>query len=225
MAKINGLEVKSVKTFQGHDQILLYEGKLYLEGKNIGRFKENYIAGPMDIDLLPELDSAKLNDRIVELNQGISDPWKTTVEDLCPWGENLKQHCLELVIMNIINLKKWEREYQKCHKKYGEITFVVGTDGYHEYFACFNGTDKKGCIEMCENKGWQFYRNNQTSYHAFSSIEDFQYFTPVTIHDIYRSDEEIRKLKEIKGYMPRLVKCKNGNFKMRADICKQQERN
>ena len=141
MAKINGLEVKSVKAFQGHDEILLYEGMLYLEGKNIGKFRENYMAGPMEVELLPELDIKKLNDRIVELNQGLSDPWKTTTNDLCPWGENLKQHCLELMIMNIIDLKNWEREYQKCHKKYGEITFVVGTDGYHEYFACFKGKD------------------------------------------------------------------------------------
>lgn len=224
MAKINGLEVKSVKAFQGHDEILLYEGMLYLEGKNIGKFRENYMAGPMEVELLPELDIKKLNDRIVELNQGLSDPWKTTTNDLCPWGENLKQHCLELMIMNIIDLKNWEREYQKCHKKYGEITFVVGTDGYHEYFACFKGKDKEGCIEICKNKEWQFYINNQPAYHAFCSIKDFQYFIPVTIDDIYRSDEEISKLKEKRNYIPKLVKGKDGKYKMKTEKSKKQER-
>lgn len=208
MSKINGLEVKSLKSFTGHEEELLYRGTLYLQGKKIGEFREDFMSGPMDITLLPELDYQKLNNKIVELNKGLPDPWHTEEEDekdLCPWGEKLKDFCLELMIHRIIDLKNWEKEYKKAHKQYGQVTFVVGTDHYHEYYACFSGSNKEKCIEMCKQEDWNFYINTNPIFHAFCSDKDFEYFEPIMLSDIYRTEEEIKQLKEVRGYVPKIT--------------------
>lgn len=191
MAKINGLELKNINEFKGHEGELLYQGNIYLENKKIGEWSQNYMSGPDDIFIESDYDYNKLTAKIIELNYGKEDPFCheiSNTEDYSPWG-NLKDYCIELILSDIVILKDWEKEYKKALKKYGPSTgIVIATDGtgMHEYIMPYaGGIDKDTAIEMMKKEDLKFYMNKKAKYMAFSCLDDFNLFEEVKLSDIY----------------------------------------
>lgn len=202
MAKINGLELKNLKNFRGHEDELLYQGNIYLEGKKIGEWKQNYMSGPDELYISDEYDMKKLTDKIVELNKGKEDPFcyemTNTMEQYSPWGE-LKDYCVEILLSHLVDLKDWEKEYKKAEKKYGPSTgIVIATDGsgMHEYIMPYtNEIDKGTAMEMMKKENLKFFKNKKEKYMAFACLEDFNLFEEVHLSDI-RSDKHRVKNKQ-----------------------------
>jgi hypothetical protein len=48
----DGIELKGVKVFKGHDGEPCHQGNLYMDGKKIGRFSEDSHGGPMSINII-----------------------------------------------------------------------------------------------------------------------------------------------------------------------------
>lgn len=201
MAKINGLELKNLKMFRGHEDELLYRGNIYLEGKKIGEWKQNYMSGPDELYISGEYDLKKLTDKIIELNNGKEDPFcyeLANTEEYSPWG-GLKDYCVEILLSHLVELKDWEKEYKKAEKKHGQPTgIVIATDGtgVHEYMMSFiGGIDKETAIEMMKKENLKFFENKKAKYMAFAGLEDFNLFEEVHLSDI-RSDKYRMKNKQ-----------------------------
>lgn len=191
MAKINGLELKNVKKFKGHEDENLYQANIYLEGKKIGKWKQNYMSGPDDIDIIDKYDMKKLTDKIIELNNGKKNPFCYELinkEEYSPWG-GLKDYCLDLILSHLIVLKDWEKAYKKTEKIYGQPTgIVIATDGsgIHEYLMPYeDGIDKATAIEMMQKENLKFFTNKRANYMAFACLEDFNLFEEIHLSDIY----------------------------------------
>ena len=70
MASLNGVSIKGLKTFLDHDGCTCYQGNIYLEGKKIGTWSQDYMGGDDNVWLIDGLSLNKLESRIAELNQG-----------------------------------------------------------------------------------------------------------------------------------------------------------
>ena len=46
MATINGIGIKAVKTFRGHEGELLCQGQIYIDGKKGGLWSQDFMSGP-----------------------------------------------------------------------------------------------------------------------------------------------------------------------------------
>lgn len=201
MAKINGLELKNLKMLSGHEGELLYQANIYLEGKKIGEWKQDYMSGPDAIDVSNEYDMKKLTDKIIELNNGKEDPFcyeLTNNEEYSPWG-GLKDYCMEIILSSLADLKGWEKEYKKAEKKYGPSAgIVIATDGsgIHEYIMPYIGEiAKETAIEIMQKENLKFFTNKKVKYMAFAGLEDFSLFEEVHLSDI-RSNEHLEKNKQ-----------------------------
>lgn len=201
MAKINGLELKNLKNFRGHEDELLYQGNIYLEGKKIGEWKQNYMSGPDELYISDEYDLRKLTDKIIELNNGKEDLFcyeLTNREEYSPWG-GLKDFCVEILLSHLVDLKDWEKLYKKAEKKYDTFTgIVIATDGtgIHEYIMPYiGGIDKGTAIEMMQKENLEFFTNKKANYMAFACLEDFNLFEEVHLSDI-RSSKHLVKNKQ-----------------------------
>lgn len=201
MAKINGLELKNVKEFKMHEDEQMYQASIYLEGKKIGEWKQNYTLEPDCIDISNEYDLKKLTDKIIELNNGKENPFcyeLTNKEECSPWG-GLKDYCLDLIFSHLIVLNDWEKAYKNVKEIYGPSTgIVIASDGsgIHEYIMPYeNVVDKGTAIEIMQKENLKFFKNSKAKYMAFTSLEDFNLFDEVYLSDI-RSDKHRVKNKQ-----------------------------
>lgn len=69
MASINGLSIRNLTTFQGHDDATYYKGDLFLGEEMIGKWSEDPWCGPDHIDLFPQYSEQRLNDVLTRHNQ------------------------------------------------------------------------------------------------------------------------------------------------------------
>lgn len=210
MAKINGLELRELRTFKDHEDFDIYQGDIYLEGIKIGCFSDDYMNGPKHIKLVPELDYVKLNNKIVEINQGLEDPWpksKSIAHDQRPWGNIFKDFCLELIIEDLIMLQMWENDFHKLKKKDKDITLVIVTDGDTDYYYSLHSCDNNEAIQYCKqniSKELEFNNHKSISFFAFRTDKDFDLFDHVVIKDFYRNQKEINELKKVYNYTPKI---------------------
>lgn len=201
MAKINGLELKNIKEFKVNEDEQMYQASIYLEGKKIGKWKQNYTLEPDCIDISNEYDLKKLTDKIIELNNGKENPFcyeLTNKEEYSPWG-GLKDYCLDLIFSHLIVLKDWEKAYKNVKKIYGPSTgVVIASDGsgIHEYIMPYeNVVDKDTAIEIMQKENLKFFKNSKAKYMTFTSLEDFNLFDEVHLSDI-QSDKHLVKNKQ-----------------------------
>ena len=68
MASINGITVKAIKEFRGHDGEPLAQGNLYLNNKKIGFWSQDSWGGPDHFQLEPQYNERLLNDAVLSLN-------------------------------------------------------------------------------------------------------------------------------------------------------------
>ena len=119
MASINGVEVKNLKTFRGHEGEPLYQGSVYLNGKRLGFWSQDAWCGcdnyDFNIHLLDSVIEKLRNTSLVE----------TEYRDI------FNADCL---IDKVIRLKNDEKVYKDFCKKGYQCTLLV-TDGYHCFYS------------------------------------------------------------------------------------------
>lgn len=115
MAKINGIEVKNVKTFLDHEGCQIAQGNVYYKGKKLGFWSQDSWGGPDNFDF----DTSILKDEVEAYkNSGrVEEKYKTIFD-------------LDILMYNLLKLKDVEKEYKKCVKK-GYQSYVRACDGYH----------------------------------------------------------------------------------------------
>lgn len=115
MAKINGVEVRALKSFTGREGECL-QGTVYLNGKKLGFWSQDSWGGPDQFDF----DVRLLDDACKKYEAGFPDTY--TLKDIC--GDP------EILINEVAILKDIETSCMRMLRG-GAKAVVYMTDGYH----------------------------------------------------------------------------------------------
>lgn len=188
MAKINGLKIKGVKTFRGHEGETCYQGNLYLQGKKIAFWSNDFCMGPNTYQFEPQYSERKLHELL-----------KKTY----PCDEKGLPYDLDLLVSDLSALNILEKEYKKSLKrnpgfpvvailsrKYSfETPYSFGYDVAMIYnFAEKEKqpTDEAFKERLLMNKEAEYYRLNDKNSicTTFRNLKDFVVGDPFQLNDI-----------------------------------------
>lgn len=124
MLSINGLHLKNVVEFRGHDGEPLIQGDLYLEYHKLGFWSQDSWGGPDIIHLDSGYEIDKLNNRIAASNP---DKKLCSTASAHPFEID---YDLELLMGDYILLQRDYEEYLKALRS-GYYGVLIASDGYH----------------------------------------------------------------------------------------------
>lgn len=115
MAKLNGIEVKAVKGFTGHEGYC-YQGNVYKDGKKLGFWSQDGWGGPDDFGF----DESLLDDACRKFKDGFPDDYQ--YKDFADSKDVFMHHLVEL--------RNIEKDCKKAFKD-GFKAVIYLTDGFH----------------------------------------------------------------------------------------------
>lgn len=127
MASINGITVKALKKFRGHEGETLYQGNVYLGNKKIGFWSQDSWGGPDTCYLDEPYRVRKLEAKVKELNNDKAETFSR--EDGSTYTLD---YSLDRMFGDLMVLKDDEDTFKSAIKNgYGGVLLV--TDGYHVF--------------------------------------------------------------------------------------------
>lgn len=127
MASINGISVKGLKEFKGHEGEPLYQGNLYLNNKKIGFWSQDGWGGPDNVMLDNGFSEQLLNKAVHNLNEDKDYYGKANVDG----SDFVLEYNLERLMGDYISLYEDEKAYKNALKK-GYEGVLIASDGYHQ---------------------------------------------------------------------------------------------
>lgn len=162
MASINGIQIKSLKQFRGHEGEPLFQGNVYYKGKLLGFWSQDAHGGICDnysfseYILKDEVKKYVASDRVEEMYRSVAS--------------------LENLLADLVDLTEREKEFKKFVKK-GYPTMLWVTDDYHIFCgACMAISDEavlnafKDEIEDFKKK---MYKNCELKISIYRDLKDF----------------------------------------------------
>ena len=186
MASINGIKLKNIKKFTGHDGEPLHQGNIYVNGAKIGTWSMNYSGGICDdIYLTPPYKEEKLRDKIEEKNRHKAK--KLICENT--GKETIIPYSAEELFVDLISLNEDEKAFKKAVKA-GFPTMVTVTDGYHmiewripPHQANMRDEPLKEMLNIEETvKKEHFFDNYEVK--VYRSLADFDIGIPITVSQL-----------------------------------------
>lgn len=191
MASINGITLKAVKMFRGHEGEPCYQGNVYIGTKKIGFWSQDSWGGCDSILLDKPYSERKLAQKVSALHP---ESIKTHTR---PDGSTFTtEYSLDILLGNLLGLQDDEKEFKRVIKN-GCCGLMVVTDGYHIlswglYEEELEGTDdmilnKYGKFIYSEKKRAGFFKENEWTKHKvkiYRSLKDFNIGVAVTLDDI-----------------------------------------
>ena len=191
MASINGLSVKGMKTFLGHEGEPLYQGNLYLNNKKIGFWSQDAHGAIQDNFIMEDgYNEYLLRDIVKKVNADkahMAGP---------PDKRFLMEYSLDFLMADYVSLHEDEKMYKSAVKKgYGGI--VIASDGYHvvawsmsQAFMQKNDEDLLKALDGDIQKARKsFMKENKYTKHTvkiYRSPKDFVIGEPIKLEDITR---------------------------------------
>lgn len=185
MASIQGLQVKSLKSYIGMEGVA-YQGNLYLNGKKIGFWSQDGNGAVTDALSMERGYSESLLRKIIE----------NTNEDKAELFHDMKvEYSFELFMEDLIVWKLRENEFKKAVKK-GFPMLLEITDGYtaiyyklpQRYTAMSNKDIEKALAKEIKGSKEQIAKNHMDkrdiSVLIFRSLENFNIGDPISLEDI-----------------------------------------
>ena len=116
MAKLNGVEIKNLKSFVGHEGVC-YQGDVWLNGKKLGFWSQDSWGAICDNF---SFDETLLDKACKDFQDGFPDSYE------------YKEFCAdkETFLHNLVTLKEIEKDCKKDFKKGYKATIYL-TDGFH----------------------------------------------------------------------------------------------
>jgi hypothetical protein len=151
MAKINGVEIKNLKSFVGHEGIC-YQGDVWLDGKKLGFWSQDSWGAICD-DF--GFDTSVLDTVCKNYQDGFPDAYQ------------YKEFCAdkETFLNDLVILKEIEKDCKKNFKK-GYKTVIYMTDGFHNSWLATPDDNldenllKKYATQVSEMKSQMFEGNH-----------------------------------------------------------------
>lgn len=191
MASINGITVKAVKQFRGHEGEPLYQGNLYLGNKKIGWWSQDSHGGCDNIYLDEPYRVMKLENKVKELNRD-----KEETHERTDGSKYVLDYSLDIMFGDLMVLHEDEKEFKDAVKK-GFAGLLLVTDGYHVFgwnlskktMAHSNDAILKGFAKAIEEgkekhgffKEDEFYKHKVKIYR---SLDDFNVGTKIKLEEI-----------------------------------------
>ena len=174
MASINGIELKGIKEFKGHEFEYLIQGNIYYKGKKVGWYSQDSWGGCDHIDL----DYSLPKELLIEIN-GILDNYESDtifygIDELydkeynIKW-ENGKKRLKggEWLFGELIQLIDNEKKYKKYSKQWGTNLIAL----YYEDLFTMGVMGSKLPKEIFET---QLKNDKKVKlYYLYSGLEDF----------------------------------------------------
>lgn len=127
MASINGITVKAIKNFYGHEGEPLHQGNIYLGNKKIGFWSQDSWGGPDSIHLDEPYRTRMLAERVRELNRD-----KEEVFERNDGSKYTIDYSLDIMFGDLMVLKDDEDTFKKAIKD-GFAGVLLVTDGHHVF--------------------------------------------------------------------------------------------
>lgn len=125
MASINGISVRKLTHFLGHEGEDLYQGTLYLGSKKLGFWSQDSWGGPDRVNLDDKYSARLLNAAITALN-----PDKAIHGSAHGKGYTVP-YDLELLLNDYLALTQDEKAFQQALRT-GYTGVMIASDGYHQ---------------------------------------------------------------------------------------------
>ena len=166
MASINGISIKNLKKFRGHEGEPLAQGTVYYKGKKLGYWSQDFHGGPDAY----EFDARQLNDEVTKYRES------GRVEEM--YKEYTDLGC---ILEDLVNLMETEKTFKKGIKA-GYPAYVEVNDGYHVWGVYHRAKPNEskadlvndprvvGFIAECRAKA---FKNKKVEWDVYMSAEDF----------------------------------------------------
>lgn len=124
MAKIFGVEVKNVKSFSDHEGMGIRKCDVYMDGKKLGSYEEDYMGGCARYDI-SESDYSALKERanrfysIYKWYDG--EKWR---------GAECFNNNPDILINTVINLKDMEKDYKRMEKLGAKSVVIIHSPSF-----------------------------------------------------------------------------------------------
>jgi len=162
MASINGIQIKSLKSFKDHDGYTVYQGNIYYKGKKLGFWSEDSWGG---CDTF-HFDESILDAEVERYRKShmVEDRFRSLVS-------------IESMLIDIVHLMDDEKMYKKALKN-GHTTLMIATDGYHVFATSCVSTDdrplkmrwRREFVDDCKKQFFDTWDGKVTFY---ESLDDF----------------------------------------------------
>lgn len=176
MASINGVSLKGIKTFRGHEGERLTQGNIYIDDKKVGFWSQDAWGGPDSY----EADNPEI--KLYEMIRERADRFKEG------YPENGSYRDLEnepdVFMGHLVNLTSDEKTWKK-YRKQGYPYLVVVTNNWKVIMSAFKNkvnADMFGA-EQAETETQQGKR--KFKYYVYSNQEDFN----VTVNKNHEAPE------------------------------------
>lgn len=190
MATINGISVKGMKKFFGHEGEPCFQGNLYLENKKIGTWSQDSWGGCDNFYIEKSYSERLLNKAVVSLNLDKEYRGGTAEKPF------VLEYNLERLLDDYISLVQDEKEYKKAVKA-GYAGVMILSDGYHLSIwrlgkRLADMTDDELAYEMrhsIENAKKSFFKEDKFNKHTlkiYRSLTDFEVGKPIEFADIIK---------------------------------------
>ncbi len=191
MAKINGLSVKGLKKFTGHEGEC-YQGNLYLGNKKIGFWSQDSYGGPDDVVLDAKYSERKLEKAVNTLNRE-----KTKTIKVPSGEETVLEYGMGKLMHDWLVLSMDEKEYKKAVKA-GYKGILILTDGYHvttwrlpdRYASMNDETLKKEMQNEIKQAEGEMFKHSIKEVKIYRSPEDFMIGRDISTDDILIKEDE-----------------------------------
>lgn len=188
MATINGIMIKSLKQFRGHEQEVLFQGNLYLNGKKLGFWSQDSHCGPDSFQLEGGLKQVRVLDDLIKgmypekaVNMGSEE------------NPVIIKYGLEYLLVDLIALMGDEKKFKGAMKD-GYAGILVATDGYHEavwqlpagYTLQSNDALLMKMDAALKNTMREFFPEDKYHKHSvkiYRSLDDFVVGAPLELKD------------------------------------------
>ncbi len=193
MASINGITVKSIKQFRGHEGEPLCQGNIYLGNKKIGFWSQDSHGGPDSYWLDEPYRVRKLEAKVAELNCD-----KTKTYSRGDGSTYTIAYSLDIMFGDLMNMHEDEKMFKNAIKNgYGGLLLV--TDRCHVIgwylddatVALSNNAilEKFSKAIEEEKKKNKFYKEDGFTKHKckiYRSYDDFNVGKAISLNDIKR---------------------------------------
>ena len=164
MTSINGISIKSVKTFRDHEGAPIAQGNVYLNNKKIGFWSQDSWGGP---DIFEDCEDV-IQEQAKTFAKGYPKDRKYSSFQDSP----------EIFMCNLLELTENEKEYKKFAKA-GRPHCIFTLDGLHIRICSFATAEEcdyamkdKTCQE--EIRKGMFQDDDRIKQYVMHSLNDFQ---------------------------------------------------
>ena len=193
MASINGITVKSLKKFRGHEGEPLYQGNIYLGNKKIGWWSQDSHGGCDNIHLDEQYNVSKLEGKVRLHNLN-----KETTHTRRDGSTFTLEYSLDRLFGDLMELKIDEDMFKDAIKN-GFTGLLLVTDGYHVFGWNLSEKDMEhnndAILRKFHNaiedgkKEHKFYKEDGFTKHEikiYRSADDFKVGKAISLNDIKR---------------------------------------